>query len=87
VNGTVSGAPGAIDRFTAGDTYDNDGNTISSGGVANVYDFENCLIQRARRRLRWRCQQRGAKNRRVAQVPIRIFVGPSIKRVYALDYT
>jgi hypothetical protein len=35
----------ANDRFTAGDTYDNDGNTVSSGGVANVYDFENHLIQ------------------------------------------
>ena len=35
----------ANDRFTAGDTYDNDGNTISSGGVANAYDFENHLIQ------------------------------------------
>ncbi len=34
------------DRFTAGDTYDNNGNTISSGGVANVYDFENHLIQK-----------------------------------------
>jgi hypothetical protein len=28
----------ANDRFTAG-------NTVSSGGVANVYDFENHLIQ------------------------------------------
>jgi hypothetical protein len=35
----------ANDRFTAGDTYDNDGNTVSSGGVANAYDFENHLIQ------------------------------------------
>jgi YD repeat-containing protein len=35
----------ANDRFTAGDTYDNNGNTVSSGGVANVYDFENHLIQ------------------------------------------
>jgi RHS repeat-associated protein len=35
----------ANDRFTAGDAYDNDGNTISSGGVANAYDFENHLIQ------------------------------------------
>ena len=35
----------ANDRFTAGDTYDNDGNTVSSGGIANTYDFENHLIQ------------------------------------------
>jgi hypothetical protein len=35
----------ANDRFTAGDTYDNNGNTVSSGGVGNVYDFENRLIQ------------------------------------------
>jgi len=37
----------ANDRFTAGDTYDNNGNTASSGGIANVYDFENQLIQKA----------------------------------------
>jgi RHS repeat-associated protein len=37
----------ANDRFTAGDTYDNNGNTASSGGIANVYDFENHLIQKA----------------------------------------
>ncbi|HEY6388091.1 MAG TPA: RHS repeat-associated core domain-containing protein [Candidatus Acidoferrum sp.] len=37
----------ANDRFTAGDTYDNDGNTVSSGGIANVYDFENHLTQKA----------------------------------------
>jgi hypothetical protein len=35
----------ANDRFTAGDTYDANGNTASSGGIANVYDFENHLIQ------------------------------------------
>jgi hypothetical protein len=37
----------ANDRFTAGDTYDNNdnGNTVSSGGIADVYDFENHLIQ------------------------------------------
>ena len=42
----------ANDRFTAGDTgacpersrRDNNGNTISSGGIGNVYDFENHLI-------------------------------------------
>jgi RHS repeat-associated protein len=37
----------ANDRFTAGDTYDNNGNTVSSGGIANTYDFENHLIQKA----------------------------------------
>ena len=36
----------ANDRFNAGDTYDNNGNTISSGGIGNVYDFENHLIQK-----------------------------------------
>jgi RHS repeat-associated protein len=36
----------ANDRFTAGDTYDANGNTISSGGIGNVYDFENRLIQK-----------------------------------------
>ena len=29
----------------ATDTYDSDGNTVSSGGTGNVYDFENHLIQ------------------------------------------
>jgi len=37
----------ANDRFTAGDSYDANGNTVSSGGIANVYDFENHLIQKA----------------------------------------
>jgi hypothetical protein len=37
----------ANDRFTAGDTYDSNGNTASSGGIANVYDFENHLVQKA----------------------------------------
>ena len=37
----------ANDRFTVGDTYDNDGNTVSSGGIAATYDFENHLIQKA----------------------------------------
>ena len=35
----------ANDRFTAGDTYDANGNTVTSGGITNVYDFENHLIQ------------------------------------------
>jgi RHS repeat-associated protein len=34
----------ANDR-TATDGYDNNGNTISAGGDANVYDFENHLVQ------------------------------------------
>jgi hypothetical protein len=34
----------ANDR-TATDVYDNDGNTISSGGIENQYDFENHMIQ------------------------------------------
>jgi len=34
----------ANDR-TATDTYDNDGNTIAQAGVANIYDFENHLVQ------------------------------------------
>ncbi|HKM90109.1 MAG TPA: RHS repeat-associated core domain-containing protein, partial [Candidatus Acidoferrales bacterium] len=37
---------GTQPRFTAGDTYDNNGNTVSSGGTVNVYDFENHLIQK-----------------------------------------
>ncbi len=37
----------ANDRFTAGDTYDDNGNTVISGGIANGYDFENHLIQKA----------------------------------------
>jgi RHS repeat-associated protein len=36
----------ANDRFTAGDTYDANGNTTASGGIGNVYDFENHLIQK-----------------------------------------
>jgi YD repeat-containing protein len=51
MNSTVPGLPAGLwnydvnDRFTMGDTYDNDGNTVSSGGIANVYDFENRLVQ------------------------------------------
>ena len=37
----------ANDRFTAGDTYDANGNTVSSGGVAVSYDFENHIVQKA----------------------------------------
>jgi RHS repeat-associated protein len=34
----------ADDRLTT-DTYDADGNTLSSGGIAGVYDFENHLVR------------------------------------------
>ena len=34
----------ANDRLTS-DVYDNDGNTTSSTGITNAYDFENYLIQ------------------------------------------
>jgi RHS repeat-associated protein len=50
---SVSGLPAGLwnydanDRYTMGDTYDNDGNTVSSGGIADVYDFENRLVQQA----------------------------------------
>ena|SRR5438876_11464313 len=30
----------------AGDTYDANGNTTSSGGIADAYDFENHLVQK-----------------------------------------
>jgi len=36
----------ANDRFTAGDTYDANGNTVSSGGIGYTYDFENRLVQK-----------------------------------------
>src|SRR5579859_2692290 len=36
----------ANDRFTAGDTYDANGNTTASGGIGNAYDFENHLVQK-----------------------------------------
>jgi hypothetical protein len=39
----------ANDRFTAGDAYDADGSTVSSGGIANAYNFENHLIKKAER--------------------------------------
>jgi RHS repeat-associated protein len=47
---TIPSLPGSIsysydlnDRLTT-DTYDNDGNTISSGGTASTYDFENHML-------------------------------------------
>ena len=36
----------ANDRFTTGDTYDANGNTVSSGGISYAYDFENHLVQK-----------------------------------------
>ena len=48
---TLAGVPSgtfgydADDRLTSRDIYDADGNTISSSGIANNYDFENHLIQ------------------------------------------
>jgi hypothetical protein len=46
-----AGASGPVElrrqrSLHGGDTYDNNGNTASSGGIANVYDFENHLIQK-----------------------------------------
>ena len=43
----TSGGSGydADDRLTLGDTYDANGNTTSSGGIVNSYDFENHLVQ------------------------------------------
>jgi RHS repeat-associated protein len=46
---TLSGVPGGTfsydnnDRFTT-DTYDANGNTVSSAGIANTYDFENHML-------------------------------------------
>ena len=47
---TLNAVPGgsffidANDRFMT-DTYDNNGNTISSTGIANTYDFENRMLK------------------------------------------
>jgi len=50
LSSTIPSLPGsnsysydANDRLST-DTYDNDGNTISSGGTANTYDFENRML-------------------------------------------
>ncbi len=50
LNSTIPSLPGGIsysydtdDRLTT-DAYDNNGNTISSGGTANTYDFENRML-------------------------------------------
>lgn len=52
----------ANDRFTAGDTYDADGNTVSSGGVAAVYDFENHLIQKGGVTIVGACPERSRRD-------------------------
>ena len=41
--GSMSYSYDANDRLTT-DIYDNDGNTTSSGGTANTYDFENRML-------------------------------------------
>ena len=47
LSSTIPSLPGSVsynydsnDRLTT-DTYDNDGNTLSSAGTASTYDFEN----------------------------------------------
>jgi RHS repeat-associated protein len=47
---TLTGIPSGVFNYDAddrlgGNTYDADGDTISSGGTANTYDFEDRLIQ------------------------------------------
>ncbi len=41
--GSISYSYDANDRLST-DTYDNDGNTVVSGGIANTYDFENRML-------------------------------------------
>jgi RHS repeat-associated protein len=43
LSGGTSYSYDANDRLTT-DTYDNNGSTISSGGIANTYDFENRML-------------------------------------------
>ena len=50
LSSTIPSLPGSLsytydsnDRLTT-DTYDNDGNTISSAGIASTYDFENHML-------------------------------------------
>ena len=51
INSTVPAIPSSGTLFydandrTSTDSYDNSGNTIASGGIGNVYDFENHLVQ------------------------------------------
>jgi RHS repeat-associated protein len=51
LSSTVSAIPSDLLNYDANDRlstdlYDNDGNTINTGGIGNVYDFENHLVQR-----------------------------------------
>ena len=62
MSSTLNAVPGgsffydANDRLTT-DTYDNNGNTVSSTGISNRYDFENRMLTRwCDARLRWRWQ-------------------------------
>ena len=43
LTGSLSYTYDSNDRLTT-DTYDNAGNTISSGGTASTYDFENHML-------------------------------------------
>src|SRR5205807_1561736 len=48
---TVAAVPSGLLNYDANDrlstdSYDANGNTINTGGIANVYDFENRLVQR-----------------------------------------
>ena len=48
MNSTLSAIPAGLFNYSANDqlstdVYDSNGNTISSGGVAGSYDFENPL--------------------------------------------
>ncbi len=51
LNSTVPAIPTGVLNYDANDRlstdiYDNSGNTINTGGIGNVYDFENHLVQR-----------------------------------------
>src|SRR6185312_13097834 len=51
ITSTVNAIPSSGTLFydandrTSTDTYDNNGNTVAQAGIANVYDFENHLVQ------------------------------------------
>ncbi len=51
LSSTVSAIPSGLLNYDANDRlstdlYDNNGNTINNGGIGNIYDFENHLVQR-----------------------------------------
>ncbi len=51
LNSTVAAIPTGLMNYDANDRistdiYDNNGNTVNTGGIGNVYDFENHLVQR-----------------------------------------